>query len=204
MAPRCPALSQAPLICNDDSCGTQSRAELDATSGVRYSVRIGTYAQSQAGSGNLTIAAVSGGGTGDNCPTAFAAVVDTPNAFSLSTATSELPANLAIACGDGRIYNDVWYSMTPNRAGPYRVSTCGQSAVDTVMAVYQGPTCPAGADQPLTCSDDACGSQSSLVFSGYPDRPYFIRIGVTTLQPAAAAPSPSPPPSSLATTSSRS
>ena len=173
----CPALSQAPLVCNDDSCGTQSRAELDTTNGAQYFVRIGTYAESQSGSGNLTVATISGGSTGDACLTAFAAVLNTPNGFSLGSATSEVPANLPITCGDGRIYNDVWYSMTPDRAGPYRVTTCGQSAVDTVMAVYQGPVCPSGGDQPLTCSDDACGSQSSLVFSGYPDRPYFIRLG---------------------------
>ncbi len=173
----CPALSQAPLVCNDDFCGTQSRAELDATANAQYFVRVGTYAESQAGFGNLTIASISGGSAGDNCPTALVALVGSPNTFTLSTATSELPANLPIGCGDGRIYNDVWFSMTPDRAGPYRVSTCGQSAVDTVMAVYQGPICPSGSDQPLICSDDACGSQSSLVFSGYPDRPYFIRIG---------------------------
>jgi len=173
----CLPFSQSPVACNDDTCGTQSRIEVDAIAGRGYFVRIGTYAESQQGAGNLIISSASATtGGGDTCSTALP-IGEGVAAFSLATATTEAPGELDVACGDGRIFNDVWFIFEAPQAGPYRVETCNFSSVDTVLAAYAGPACPSGTAQPIACSDDACGTQSSIIIPASEGGTYLIRLG---------------------------
>ncbi|MBI5361703.1 MAG: hypothetical protein HZA53_00900 [Planctomycetes bacterium] len=48
----------APIVCNDDSCGLQSRVELDVVGGNSYTIQLGTFPNAAGGTGNMTIAVV--------------------------------------------------------------------------------------------------------------------------------------------------
>ena len=88
----------------------------------------------------------------DRCDTALPASVGL-NAFDCADATSD-PAWLASWCNEGAgltFTNDVWLAFQAPSTGAYRFSTCGLSAFDVRMALYDG--C---GGQVLACSDDAC------------------------------------------------
>lgn len=51
----CPDPASA-IACNDDACGTSSRLSFAATAGQSYMIRLGAYAATGQGSGNLVIA----------------------------------------------------------------------------------------------------------------------------------------------------
>ncbi|QOJ14782.1 MAG: immunoglobulin domain-containing protein [Planctomycetia bacterium] len=70
--------------------------------------------------------------------------------------------------------NDVWYCWESGFDGPVVVTTCGQTTIDTVVAVYDG--CDCGAPL-LACSDDACGLQSRATFNAVASQFYLIRVG---------------------------
>ncbi len=80
--------------------------------------------------------------------------------------------------GFSNIENDVWFCWTADCSGDVTVSTCGQTTVDTKIAVYDGCTCPLGDESILACNDDACSTfQSSVNFSATLGNTYLIRIG---------------------------
>jgi hypothetical protein len=78
--------------------------------------------------------------------------------------------------GGAAIAKDVWFLWTSNLpvGQDAVVSTCGQTRVDTRMAVYTG-TCPVGL--PLDCNDDYCFNQSRVIFTPTPGASYLIRVG---------------------------
>ncbi len=173
----CLSFSQSPLAANDDACGTQSRVEIDAVAGSSYFVRIGSYATTQFGAGNLSVQAINPGTGTDVCSGATPVVAGSPIPFSLAASTSEIAGTLPISCGLGNVYNDVWFVFTPPASGPYRIATCNQTTADTVLAVYAGPLCPTAGIAPVVCDDESCGSQSSVVLPAIGGTPYFVRVG---------------------------
>ncbi|UCC29109.1 MAG: hypothetical protein JSU86_13010 [Phycisphaerales bacterium] len=73
------------------------------------------------------------------------------------------------------IANDVWYCWTAPCDGDVTIDTCGGTAVDTIIVVYDGCQCP-----PMTWlggDDDACVFQSSVTFTAVAGLDYLIRIG---------------------------
>ena len=74
-------------------------------------------------------------------------------------------------------YGDVWYCWTSPCSGSVTVSTCGMTAVDTIMGVYDGCTCPPTAESGLACDDDGCGYQSQVVFQAVAGSDYLVRLG---------------------------
>jgi hypothetical protein len=83
------------------------------------------------------------------------------------------------ACGGNPgIDRDVWYSWIAHATGPFLVHTCGQTAVDTKIAVYEetGQYPPPDAAL-LACDDDDCELQSALVFDAELGHRYLFRIG---------------------------
>lgn len=98
----------------------------------------------------------------DRCDTALPASIGL-NAFDCSDATSD-PAWLASWCNEGAgltFTNDVWLSFQAPSTGAYRFSTCGLSAFDVRMALYDG--C---GGQVLACSDDACPDGGAAMETG--------------------------------------
>jgi hypothetical protein len=55
------------------------------------------------------------------------------------------------------------------------LNTCGQTGVDTKIAIYDGCGCPTG--PALACNDDSCGLQSQVRWNPVPGNTYMIRVG---------------------------
>ncbi|HIG10979.1 MAG TPA: hypothetical protein EYQ59_04965, partial [Planctomycetes bacterium] len=78
-------------------------------------------------------------------------------AFNNSAAlTDGLADGLCDFAGSQQIKSDVWFLWTAPAYGVATVSTCGLTAVDTKLAIYEG-----GCAGPIiACGDDTCGLQS--------------------------------------------
>ncbi len=94
-----------------------------------------------------------------------------PHAFNNSTATNGPQSSVcSVTCG-----KDVWFRWTAPSTATYTLSLCGQASFDTVIAVYAGSGCPAGAA--LVCNDDSCSLQSSADFAATSGASYVFQIG---------------------------
>ncbi|RME36787.1 MAG: hypothetical protein D6788_10865 [Planctomycetota bacterium] len=125
----------------------------------------------------------------DACTNAVAISGEGTFPFDNTSATTDgLPHNTcATSLGDDtQIRNDVWRCWTSPCDGPVYVRTCGNTTVDTKMAVYEGcANCPPNDLTLLFCNDDFCGYdqpggtplQSQLVFNATAGQDYTIRIG---------------------------
>ena len=173
----CLALSSAPLGCNDDSCNTQSRLDFFAVAGQRYSIRLGSYAESAFGAGQMTISGPPTAVGNDVCSGATPVALDVPHAFDLSTATTPGSSEIApVACTTtGRIFNDRWYAFTAPFAGAFEASTCGQTGADTIIATYN--QCPTSTTLAISCDDDSCNLQSAAVFAASAGQTIYVRLG---------------------------
>lgn len=110
----------------------------------------------------------------DSCASAQLIAGTGSFAFSnLGATTDGLPDGLCNFAGSSQIESDVWFEWVPPASGPYMVSTCGQTTIDSKIAVYNG-SC-AGAV--LACNDDLCGLQSQLFFNALNTQTYIIRVG---------------------------
>lgn len=79
--------------------------------------------------------------------------------------------------GNNQVYNDVWYLWSSGPGGLVSVATCGQTTLDSKIAVYASSTpCPDAAAV-IACNDDACSLQSRVTFAAAPKTTYVIRLG---------------------------
>jgi hypothetical protein len=90
--------------------------------------------------------------------------------------TSELPL-LPTCDGSTSMDLDVWFCWTANCDELVKVETCGQTAVDTKIAIYDTCACPPTSANIVACSDNDCGVQSSLQFMALTGQTYLIRLG---------------------------
>ncbi|MDP6840033.1 MAG: hypothetical protein QF724_13945, partial [Planctomycetota bacterium] len=110
----------------------------------------------------------------DDCANAQAISGAGSYAFNNSVAMMDgLPDGLCDFNGSQDINNDVWFALTTTETGTHTLSICGQSSVDTKVAVYDG-ACGA---QVLACDDDSCGLQSELEWEAIGGAEYILRIG---------------------------
>ena len=78
---------------------------------------------------------------------------------------------------------DLWYQYVAPVSGCVSVSLCETGEFDSILAVYGGGAtcaCAPGNPTPLTCGDDTCGvggGPSRVIFDGFADRCYAIRVG---------------------------
>jgi hypothetical protein len=102
-------------------------------------------------------------------------------AFDNTSATMDGPAhNACDFFGQTQIDHDVWFCWTAPAsacAGSYVVETCGQTDVDTKIAVYSGCTCPPSESNLYACRDDDCDVQTRAKFKAIPEQSYLIRMG---------------------------
>ena len=107
----------------------------------------------------------------DDCAGAIALTNGTATAFDTTGATLSATPWL---CANSTA-PDLWYSYTPTNSGvSLTISTCG-SSYDTALEVFDG-SC--AALNPISCNDDACGLQSTLVVSSVTaGQTYFVRVG---------------------------
>lgn len=79
--------------------------------------------------------------------------------------------------GTQAIDNDVWFCWTAPCNGDVALSTCGLTAVDTKVAVYDGTNCNDLTNSILDCNDDTCGLQSVVNWTAVAGDTYLVRIG---------------------------
>ena len=103
--------------------------------------------------------------------------------FDNTSATTDGPSHVACrqSSTENQIAKDIWYCWTAACTDDVYVRTCGQTDVDTRIAVYDGCTCPPTDGNLLDCNDDACGQgaglQSVALFHAAAGKNYLIRLG---------------------------
>ncbi len=122
------------------------------------------------------------GGT-DAC--AGAEAISGSGPFLFDNTLASIDGLATTACdffGQTQLDHDVWFCWTAPIdpcPGGFIVDTCGQTSVDTKIAVYDGcGTCPPVT--PVSCSDDDCGSQfrqTRVLFDATPGQSYAVRVG---------------------------
>jgi hypothetical protein len=174
----CGALTEAG--CNDDTngaCGLRSTVTLTTSAGTDYYVRVSGYAGA---TGAFKIKAVGGGGVAppanDDCANRSGIPLGiTP--FSTVGATTDGPTHTSCNFrGNNNITNDVWFNYPSACDGRLTIATCG-SSFDTKIAVYDGYGCQNYEARLLACSDNDCGSQSSVTIDATAHSFYTIRVG---------------------------
>ena len=98
-------------------------------------------------------------------------------AFDTTAATTDgLADPLCMNASQDNISNDVWWVWTAPADATVIIDTCGQTTLDTRIAVYDGGLCGGTI---LGCDDDGCsvGLQSELSFVAVAGQDYLIRIG---------------------------
>ncbi|HEY0432480.1 MAG TPA: hypothetical protein VGC95_01330, partial [Chitinophagaceae bacterium] len=93
----------------------------------------------------------------------------------LATSTGDPPSP---SCGTD-LSASTWYKFVPATTAQYRIITCadltGTSVADTVMAVYQAPSCN-GPFVEVACNDDACGTQAALSAQLIAGTNYYVLV----------------------------
>ena len=158
----------------DDFCATESQVSFPAMAGGSYLLRIGGFMGEQGvGTATITCSPVA---LNDDCEDAFP-VSDGVTPFDNIGATTDGPDEPGICnlLGDTQVRSDVWFEYVATCTGEVTVSLCG-SSFDTKLAVYAGAACPT-MESAIACSEDFCGRQSQVTFTGTLGNTYLIRIG---------------------------
>ena len=152
------------IICNDDSCDSQSMLVATLAAGQTYLIRVAGY---DGAVGDYTLLVVDGIQTPphDQCQDAIPIQEGLPYEGTTIGATGEATSS----CSDEDVY-DLWHHFVPGRSGQYIISLCG-SDFDTTLSVYDG--CQG---MEVACNDDACGNRSELSLELTENVPYLIRI----------------------------
>jgi hypothetical protein len=154
----------APVQCDDNSCGQAESFEFLAIEGLEYKIRIGSGSQ-VTGSGQLVVNCQPFGNppANDDCSNAIEINAGTTE-FSTSFSTSSGPdAPLGCSTSNGpSVYNDVWFIYTTDCLGLVTVSTCGTS-FDSRVIVYSDNECPDSSSTTAGCEDDNCSTDDSTV-----------------------------------------
>ena len=177
----CPAA--AAIACNDDACtGFQSTVTFNCVAGNSYMIQLGLYpgtapaATPGAGVFDLTVAVPSGN---DDCVAPLALAGNGPWPFDNTGATTGAQGQAEASClffGGTAVQKDLWFTWTAPVTGPFAVTSCNNTTVDTKIAVYSGAGCPAAAA--IACNDDACGLQTRTAFNGVAGQVYTFQLGL--------------------------
>jgi len=114
----------------------------------------------------------------DNCGGAAELSGEGLFSFDNYLATPDGPAHTGCTFfGEDQIDHDVWGCWTSPCTGTVLLETCDFTTIDTKIAVYDGCGCPGTDARLLSCSDDACLSQTRLIFPATAGSSYLIRLG---------------------------
>ena len=172
----CP-LDGTALICDDDSCGLQSRVQFACTNGTAYLLQVGSFPGAPGAPGSLQIG-IGAGLPNDDCSTPTVIVGAGPHPFDNSLATAGLEGQNEFGCtffGSSAVDHDVWYEWTAPATGTAVVQTCGLF-MDTKLVGWPGGACPVD-DTSLGCNDDECGLASVLRFPCTASGVYLLQVG---------------------------
>ncbi len=165
------------LVCDDDTCALQSAVAWAVAAGQTYTIQVGTYPSASGGPGTFDLVQALAP-PNDDCGNAALISGPGPHPFDNAFATTGTPGQTNANClffGSTAIASDLWFTWTAGASGTHRLALCGQTGVDTKVAVYAGSGCPVGSA--LACNDDRCGLASELCFEALAGQPYTIQVG---------------------------
>jgi len=115
-------------------------------------------------------------GGSDDCSNASTANAISGNGTFAVDTTAATTGSPVGSCGF--MGNDVWFYYTATLTGTATISTCGQTTLDTVIAIWADGA-PAGScpTSQITCLDDACNFQTALNFNVVAGTSYFLELG---------------------------
>ncbi len=169
------------LACDDDGPGCAnltSSMSVSVTQGQSYYLLLGGYSAASRGTGTVNLSYGGGGGGGpanDLCVNAQALAVGFTNFSTIGASGTSVTA-----CAEfgGNIYNDIWYTYSPEYDGIAKFSLCpangGSAAYDSKVAIFSG-NCSALAY--ITCDDDTCGLSSEVSWDVECGTTYYITLG---------------------------
>lgn len=176
----CPGTLANQVACDDDGCNgsgsplTSRIIGMPITGGVTYYIRISGY---NGATGAYSMDVIPYPNPYNDFCIFFLPVSNGANAFSTCGASTDgAPEPLCISGGDAQINSDVWYRYTATCDGTVTIGLCG-ATFDTKLAVYPNGTCPTGSGTAIACNDNACGTQSRVVFAAVRNHLYMIRVG---------------------------
>ena len=114
---------------------------------------------------------------GDDCSNPFViAGLGTFN-YDCQLATTGTEGQNEALCNSPGITTDVWYRWTAPSGGNATMTLCGSGTLmDSKIAAYGGPGCPIDGSA-LACNDDACSSESRIVFPVSAGGVYMLQVG---------------------------
>jgi len=95
--------------------------------------------------------------------------------FAIDNTGAAAGQDFAPGCASANMQRDVWFTWTAPASGSTTVATCAGVGFDSVIAVYNGTTCPGGAS--IACNDDGCAPQSTATFTAVASQDYVFQIG---------------------------
>ena len=115
----------------------------------------------------------------DECDGAIALSDGTSDFSTIDASDSGYDVPLTCSSNNGPVLGtDVWFTYTSLCTGFAEISTCGTSDFDDRFVVYaEVGGCPNAKSSVYACSDDTCGTSSSIEFLAIQDVQYQIRIG---------------------------
>ena len=120
----------APLVCDDDSCGLQSQVTLTLNAGQAYMVRVSSHTGMAGGTYRLTVTAPGATFPVNNaCGTPIALV---PNGVNVGTTAGATGTDASPSCGT-LDRADVWFNHAPQASGLHIIELCS-TAFDTVFS----------------------------------------------------------------------
>ncbi|HIG10082.1 MAG: hypothetical protein ABGY71_11845 [bacterium] len=172
----CPAAGNA-LACNDDACGLQSSISFSVVSGTVYALQVGSFPGAPGGLAQMDISIVATP-VHDDCNSPMLLNGSGSFAFNNSGATAGAQGQAEALClsfGSTSIDRDLWYRWIATVTGTAVIRTCG-SSVDTKLAAYPNVLCPQDGAA-ITCNDDGCGLQSTLLLPATSGTAYMLQVG---------------------------
>ncbi len=117
----------------------------------------------------------------DDCADAIEIAGNGVWAFDFALATTDGPTHQAcFSANSTQIWRDRWWKWTALATGSVTIDTCGQSTINTRLAVYRpAAQCPTSNEYLLQCIDDSCSLQPSVTFQAQQGQTYLLRLGRT-------------------------
>jgi hypothetical protein len=156
------------LACNDDACDdVTSQITLNVTQGVPVIIRFASYSPGDTGSGSIRIFS-SAPPANDNCANATPV---SEGVFPFDTTNATTDGTNSCGFGGDTGGKDVWWRYTPSASGSATIYNCGQTSLDSQISAIA--TC-GGPD--LACSEDNCGTQSTITLDVTAGQPILVRL----------------------------
>ena len=189
----CPPTDDDVLACNEDGAGctnSTSKTIFEVTSGSTYLLRLGGWGDGspgEEGSGTFSVQQYFPSGPANAfCASAIDLDLGAEDsivvAYSTVDALSDGPTHILQSCfdpGETEVYNNVWYTFTPDFDGWMEWSNCGTANYDSRVAIYASTACPPDPQTLVGCGDDGI-DDDGLNCPDYTSRAYFpVENGVS-------------------------